>query len=187
MNKSFLYFTILSLLFASCNKEQDPFQIGKQHIGLLTDSTQVKDLEAIFSKDSIVKSFNDTEFTRNINDIEVFEKGGKKLLSISPRKISDSTSYIQSVRIFDPRYKTNKKLSTESTFKDIANNYKITRIDNLINNIVVTVNEINASFTIDKKELPANMRFDMSLKMEAVHIPDNAKIKFFFLNWNKTD
>ncbi|MCF8274905.1 MAG: hypothetical protein K9I95_13855 [Flavobacteriaceae bacterium] len=187
MNKSFLYLTILSLIFASCSKEQDPFQIGKQHIGLLTDSTQVKDLKAIFSKDSIVKSLNDTEFTRNINDIEIFEKGGKKLLSISPRNPSDSTSYIQSVRVFDPRFKTDKKLSTESSFKDIANNYKITRIDNLINSIVVTVNEINASFTIDKKELPANMRFDMSLKIEAVHIPDNAKIKFFFLNWNKTD
>jgi hypothetical protein len=187
MNKSFLYLTILSLIFASCSKEQDPFQIGKQNIGLLTDSTQVKDLKAIFSKDSIVKSLNDTEFTRNINDIEIFEKGGKKLLSISPRNPSDSTSYIQSVRVFDPRFKTDKKLSTESTFKDIANNYKITRIDNLINSIVVTVNEINASFTIDKKELPANMRFDMSLKIEAVHIPDNAKIKFFFLNWNKTD
>jgi len=187
MNKAFLYLSILSLFFASCNKEQDPFQIGKQHIGLLTDSTQVKDIEAIFSKDSIVKSLNDTEFTKNINDIEIFEKGGKKLLSITPRKTSDSTSYIQSVRVFDPRYKTDKKLSTESTFKDIANNYKITRIDNLINSIVVTVNDLNASFTIDKKELPANMRFDRNLKIEAVHIPDNAKIKFFFLNWTKTN
>ena len=74
-----------------------------------------------------------------------------------------------------------------NVFYYIDNNYKITRIDNLINSIVVTVNEINASFTIDKKELPANMRFDMSFKIEAIHIPDNAKIKFYFINWNKTD
>jgi len=187
MYKSYLSLIIIICLLASCNKEQDPFQIGKHHIGLLTDSTQVKDLEVIYSKDSIAKGFDETEFTRNFNDIEIFEKGGKKLLSISPRKPSDSTSYIQSVRVFDPRFKTDKKLSTESSFKDIADNYKITRIDNLINSIVVTVNEINASFTIDKKELPANMRFDMSFKIEAIHIPDNAKIKFYFINWNKTD
>jgi len=187
MNKSILCVLIISFLFASCNKEQDPFQIGKQHIGLLTDSTQVKDLEAIYPKDSIAKGFDDTEFTRNFNDIEVFEKGGKKLLVISPRKAMDSTSYIQSIRIIDPRYKTDKNLSTLSTFKEIASNYKINRIDNLINSIVITVNELNASFTIDKKELPANLRFDRSLKIEATHIPDNAKIKFFFVNWSKTD
>ncbi|NCQ15805.1 MAG: hypothetical protein GW810_13615, partial [Flavobacteriales bacterium] len=93
----------------------------------------------------------------------------------------------QSVQIFDSRFKTDKNLSILSTFKDINSNYKITRIDNLINTIVVTVNEINASFTIDKKELPANMRFDRTLKIEAIHIPDNAKIKFFFINWNKQD
>ena len=71
-----------------------------------------------------------------------------------------------------------------NTFKDIQDNYKISRIDNLINSVVVTVNEINATFTIDKKELPANLGFDMKLKIEATHIPDGAKIKYFFINWN---
>ena len=187
MYKSFLCFIVVVLLFVSCNKEQNPFQISKQHIGLLTDSTQVKDIETIFSRDSVVKGIDTSEFTRNINDIDIFEKGGKKLLSISPRNAQDSTSYIQNVRIFDPRFKTDKNISVESTFKDIANNYKITRIDNLINTVVVSVTDINASFTIDKKELPANLRFDRNLKIEAIHIPDDAKIKFFFINWNKTD
>ena len=180
MYKSFLCITLILCVLSSCKKEQDPFQISKQHIGLLTDSTQVKDLEAIYSKDSLV-NYNGNQFTGLVNDIEVFEKGGKKLLTLSPRKLSDSTSFIQSVRIFDSRFKTDKNISTESTFKDIANNYKITRIDNLINTIVVSVNELNASFTIDKKELPANMRFDMDLTIEATHIPDDAKIKYFFL------
>ena len=184
MYKSFLCITLILCVLSSCKKEQDPFQISKQHIGLLTDSTQVKDLEAIYSKDSLV-NYNGNQFTGLVNDIEVFEKGGKKLLTLSPRKLSDSTSFIQSVRIFDSRFKTDKNISTESTFKDIANNYKITRIDNLINTIVVSVNELNASFTIDKKELPANMRFDMDLTIEATHIPDDAKIKYFFLNWHK--
>ena len=81
MNKAFLYLSILSLFFASCNKEQDPFQIGKQHIGLLTDSTQVKDIEAIFSKDSIVKSLNDTVITSySIHYTKLYE-----LLSLKAR------------------------------------------------------------------------------------------------------
>ncbi|WOD42934.1 hypothetical protein [Hwangdonia lutea] len=185
MNKLILSLIIFTLLLASCKKEQDPFQISKQHIGLLTDSTKVKDLETVFSNDSIVKFISGDEFTGNNNDIKIFEKGGKKLLALTPRQSLDSTSVIESVQIFDARFKTDKNITTLSTFKDIANNYKISRIDNLINSIVVSVNEINAAFTIDKKELPANLRFDMDLDIEAAHIPDDAKLKYFFLNWSK--
>lgn len=185
MNKTIFSLIILTLFLASCKKEQDPFQISKHHIGLLTDSTQVKDLERVFSKDSIVKFISGDEFTGNINDIKIFEKGGKKLLSLTPKRSLDSTSVIESIQIFDARFKTDKNISTLSTFKDIADNYKISRIDNLINAVVVSVNEINAAFSIDKKELPANLRFDMDLNIEAAHIPDGAKVKYFFLNWSK--
>lgn len=184
MNKSLLYLIIFTLVLTSCKKEQDPFQVSKQHIGLLTDSTQVKDLEALFVNDSIVNYIKGDEFIENESDIEVFEKGGKKLLILSPKQVLDSTSTIGSVQIIDSRFKTDKNISTLSTFKDIQDNYTVSRINNLINSIVVSVDEINASFTIDKKELPANLRFDMNLKIEKSQIPDTAKIKYFFVHWN---
>lgn len=184
MNKSLLYLIIFSLVLTSCKKEQDPFQVSKQHIGLLTDSTQVKDLEALFVNDSIVNYIKGDEFIENKSDIEVFEKGGEKLLILSPKQVLDSTSTIGSVQIIDSRFKTDKNISTLSTFKDIQDNYTVSRINNLINSIVVSVDEINASFTIDKKELPANLRFDMNLKIEKSQIPDTAKIKYFFVHWN---
>lgn len=184
MNKSILSLLIASILFTSCKKEQDPFQISKQHIGLLTDSTQVKDLETIYATDSLVKYIGGDEFTGNINDILIFEKGGKKLLSLTPRQALDSTSTIGSIQVFDERFKTDKNITKISTFKAITDQYKISRIDNLINSIVVSVDEINGAFTIDKKELPANLRFDMNLNIEAAHIPNDAKIKYFFLNWS---
>ena len=183
MYKSFLSLIIISLLFSSCNKEQNPFEIGKQHLGLLTDSTQVKDLESIFAKDSLVRFISGDEFTGSKNNIKIFEKGGKKLLVLTPKRALDSTSIIESIQIIDPRYKTDKDISTLSTFKDIASTYKISKISSLINSILIAVPELNASFVIDKKELPANLRFNMDLKIEATHIPDNAKIKYFFLNW----
>lgn len=184
MNKSLLYLIIFTLVLTSCKKEEDPFQVSKQHIGLLTDSTQVKDLEALFVNDSIVNYIKGDEFIENKSDIEVFEKGGKKLLILSPKQVLDSTSTIGSVQIIDSRFKTDKNISTLSTFKDIQDNYTVSRINNLINSIVISVDEINASFTIDKKELPANLRFDMNLKIEKSQIPDTAKIKYFFVHWN---
>ncbi|KAB1067425.1 hypothetical protein F6U93_10280 [Tamlana haliotis] len=184
MRKLLLGALALTLLLSSCGKEQNPFEISKQHIGLLTDSTQVKDLEKVFSNDSIVKFIAGDEFTGNIDNIEIYEKGGKKLLTLTPKFALDSTSVITDVRIIDERFKTDKNISSISTFKDIESQYKITKISNLINSVVVTVNEINAAFTIDKKELPSNLRFDMNLKFDSAHIPDDAKVKYFFLNWD---
>lgn len=184
MRQSFLGLIALALLFISCNNTQNPFEVSKQHIGLLTDSTQVKDLKNIYANDSIVKFISGDEFTGNINNIDIFEKGGKKLLTLTPKYALDSTSTIGSIHIIDERYKTDKNITTISTFKDIKDHYKISRISNLINSVVVGIDKINASFTIDKKELPANLRFDMNLKFEATHIPDNAKVKYFFINWN---
>jgi len=186
MRYSILGLLVVTLFLFNCNKKekQNPFEISKQHIGLLTDSTQVKDLKTIFSNDSIVKFISGDEFTGSKNNIDIFEKGGKKLLSLTPKESLDSISIIESIHIIDPRYKTAKNISTLSTFKDITNNYKVSKISNLINSVVIIVNELNASFAIDKKELPANIRFDMNLKIEAIHIPDDAKLKYFFINWN---
>ncbi len=182
-----ILFTILicAFLITSCAIESapDPFLISKNHIGLLTDSTQVKDLETIFSKDSVVRYIAGDEFIGSVNTIEVFEKGGLKLLDLSPEEALDSTSVISSVRIIDERYKTEKEISLLSTFEDINQAYKITKINNLINSIVISVAEINASFTIDKKELPASMRFDMNMTIDPIQIPGKAKIKFFMVHW----
>ena len=186
MNKSLVSVMLLALLIVSCatEKKQDPFQIGKQHIGLLTDSTQVKDLELVFPTDSIVKNIMGDEFTGSVNDIEIYDTvSGKQLLVLTPTQALDSTAKIKSIHIKDSRFKTDKNLSTLSTFADLKSNYKISSISTLINSVVISVNEINASFTIDKKELPANLQFNMDLKIEAVQIPDTAKIKYFMVYW----
>lgn len=183
MCKSFFSLVIAAVIVVGCQKDPDPFLIGKQHVGLLTDSTQVKDLKLAFPNDSIAE-IKDDEFSIDSDDIEIYEKGGKLLLILEPSRVLDSTAVIKSVQIMDSRYKTNENISVLSTFKDINDHYKISRISNLINSIVVFVDEINASFTIDKKELPANLRFDMTLTIEKIQIPDKAKIKYFFVYWD---
>ena len=184
MYKTILILVISCSFFASCKNEQDPFIISKQHVGYLTDSTQVKDLKLVFPNDSIVKRIGGDGFMGNKNEIEIYDSTGKKLLVLEPKYTLDSTSVIETVKIFDERYKTDKNISIRSTFKDIVENYKLSRIDNLITSVVVSVNSLNASFTIDKKELPSNLRVDMDLKIEAAQIPDDAKIKYFFIIWH---
>lgn len=174
---------IVTILIASCSQSPDVNLISKQSIGLLTDSTQVRDLQSTFPNDSISKFIGGNEFTGANNNIEIYEKGGIKLLTLTPRLIADSTSTIKSIVINAERFNTAKGLNTNSTFKAIRDNYKISSIQNTIRNVVVTVNEINAFFTIDKNELPAELRFDMNLKIEAIQIPGEAKIKGFYMQW----
>ncbi|QDO93865.1 hypothetical protein FNB79_07675 [Formosa sediminum] len=183
MKKTILSIAIIAITCFSCSTKNDNFSITKTSVGNLTSTSQVKDLESIFKTDSIVKFVPGGEFTTSINEIEIFEKGGSKLLTLTPKTLMDSTSVIKTVQIFDSRFKTEKGISTLSTFKDIQDHYKISSIDNLIRSVVISVNEINASFTIDKEQLPSNLRFDMNLNIEASQIPDSAKIKYFFLNW----
>lgn len=183
MKKHALILIAIIILSVACNKEVDPFLVGSHNIGLLTDSTEVKDLKTVFANDSVVKFIAGDEFTGSINNIEVFEKNGNKLLILSPKVALDSTSTIETVRIIDNRYHTEKNITTLSTFKDIRQAYTISKIDNLLNSVLISVKELNATFSIDKKELPSNMRFNMDLKIEPIQIPDKAKVKFFMLYW----
>ena len=182
--KNLILALIITVSIVSCAKKQDPFLIEKHNIGNLTDSTQVRELESIFINDSIVRFVGGDEFTGNINNIDIYDKEGNHLLVLTPNEAMDSTAVIGNIRIIDSRFRTTKDISTLSTFKDIKDSYKINRIDNLISSINVNVNEINSYFTIDKKELPANLRFDMKMVIEASQIPDDAKIKYFMINWN---
>ena len=73
--KNFLFALLISaMLLSSCTTEKaaDPFLIQKHQVGLLTDSTQVKDLEAVFLNDSVVRYIAGDEFTGSVNTIEIF-------------------------------------------------------------------------------------------------------------------
>lgn len=174
-----------SLFIFSCQKEQqqNPFEITKNRIGLLTNEINVNQLDSIFIKDSIVKIAANDKYLSNTNKIEIFEKGGSKLLILESNNEDNSISTIENIQVIDPRYKTASGLSSNSLFKDIKEHYKISKINNTLSTAVIFVDSIQAYFTIDKKELPKDFQFttDKEIKME--DIPDSAKIKNFWINW----
>ena len=101
--KNFIFFLLsMTIIFSSCSTEIDPFLITKNSVGLLTDSTQVKDLKLVFPNDSLNKFIGGDEFLGKSNIIKVFEKETKKLLlELTPKEALDSLSTIQNIRIKD--------------------------------------------------------------------------------------
>lgn len=176
--------SITTGLLVSCEKEQDPFLISSTSVGGLTSDVKIHQLDSIFAQDSIVKQVSNSELFRKSNEFEVYDKTGNKLLLIEPVQAFDSTSTIGFIQVLDPRYKTAEGLGKESTFKDIVENYNISRIENTLSAAVIFIDELNIYVTIDKKELPSELRYDTQTRIQASQIPDEAKIKYFMIDWD---
>jgi len=180
----FHFLVLLTLLIVGCEKKPNPFSITPQSIGLLTKESKVSELETIYAADSIVKHVAGDEFTGNTNEIEIYNKQGKALITLEATEQFDSTATIKSVRIIDTRYTSEKGLSVASTFKDIKENYKVSKISNTLGSVIITIDELNAFVVISKKELPSELQFDTTSVIEESQIPDTAKIKYFWLDWD---
>lgn len=191
-----------SLFFINCTTENPKFKVNKDSIGLLTKNTKISDLETIYAEDSIVTGAGIPKLKNSLNaeipvqndsvksiinpnlnyqKIEIYEKGGLHLLTLTPA--TDTTSTIENIRIHDVRYTTDKGLNMNSTFKDIKEKYSIKKIITSMNNVLILTKDSGLYFTIDKKELPESLRYDTSVNIEEVQIPDTAKIKYMMLAW----
>ena len=182
--KNYLLIGLLLGLFVACETKTDSFSFTNNSIGLLTDSTKVNALKVVFANDSISKYIGGDEFTGSTNTISIFEKGtGKLLLELDPNYSLDTLSTIRTVRIMDERFKNKDGLNTLSSFGDINSKYTISSIQNTLRSLIISVDEINVYFTLNKTELPEEMRYAMTQKIEAISIPETAKIKDFYIQW----
>ncbi|MBP2832175.1 hypothetical protein J8281_08235 [Aquimarina sp. U1-2] len=184
--KNIVLILIMVTIASGCQQEQknNPFLISSHKIGHLTSTTQVNQLDSIFAKDSIVKIKMENRSLRGTSDIEIFEKGGAKLLVLEARNESDPSSTIQNIQVIDPRYQTTSGLSAGSSFRDIKDHYKISKINNTLSTAVLFIDSIQAYVTIDKKKLPKKFQSDTDVKIKASDIPDTAKIKNFWIRWD---
>ncbi|MCW5520970.1 hypothetical protein J1N09_14060 [Aureitalea sp. L0-47] len=184
MKKLLLLSTICLLLLTQCGKDSDPFLISKDSIGPINKTTQMRQLDSIFANDSIVSLTELEEAPETRGEVEIYEKGGKKLMLLSPENEDDPNSRITNIQIFDERYITDKGLGLGSTFADVKLNYEIVAIENAINSIVVFLKDSDVFITIDKKQLPENLRYNFSAKVEATQIPETATFKYFMVGWD---
>ena len=145
-------------------------------MGDINKNTTQAELDIMFEKDSIVKlPENGTLF----NKYKIYNKSGDQLLTIKFAIKRDSIKGVDNIKIFDKTYKTKKGISTASTFKDVLDQYSINKVEPFIASVIISIDELNASIALDKKELKIN-EFDMR-KVSKDQIPDMAKIQYITL------
>ncbi len=168
-------------LFWHCKKEQDrQFSIRTDGIGWLDKETVFSEIETLYAADSVVRDSSSSFST--VPRIQIFEKGGKPLLTITPD--TDSIPGIANVRVNDPRYLTEAGVGLASTFGEIREHYEIRKIVTSINNVVIFVKGHDVYFTIDRQELPASLRYTRDINIEAIQIPDKARLKYLMIGWD---
>ncbi|MGB5204942.1 hypothetical protein [Eudoraea sp.] len=174
---------VIALILINCKNERDPdFLINNLQVGKLMRTSPVSELETIYSNDSIVRDTLLPTLVSNANTIKVFEKGGQHLLTLTPN--GDSIPKIGIIRVLDPRFKTENGIGLQSTFKEIKDKCVIKKIVTSLNNVIIFIENSDVYFTIDKEELPASLRYDTSINIEEVQIPDDAKIKYLMIGWD---
>jgi len=183
MMKKYILF-ICVLTFFGCNDNSD-YYIKKGKVGKINSETIVKELDSLFYNDSIVKRIGEGDYMFSGEDkYLIFNKKQDHLLTLIPKQQHDINEKIETIEILSNQFKTIKGININSTFGDINKNHNISSIQNMINNIVVFVDEIDAYFIIDKNNLPIELRAGTEKKIESINIPSKSKIKRFMIGWN---
>lgn len=148
---------VIAIAMVSCQSKDTNISLNK--VGPVSNETTVEDLSNLFKNDSIVSRLSEGDLG-NINDYVadndtylVYKKGGDLLLSISPINPLDSVSKIKSVTVFSDEYITKESVGLASTFNDLNINHNIEKLEATFKLVTVFVKDINATFTIDKKEV----------------------------------
>jgi len=179
MNRILIF--ISALVISAC--QPSTWSIDKNGVGPINSATKLYELSVLFPKDSL--SASEMKGDSLIGDIEIFQPGGQLKLIVSSNDSNDPASAIAYIRVIDAKFKTKNNLGPESTFGEIKNIHKIQSIDNAINSVVVSFKDTQWYITIDKKELPENIRYDYATKIEMSQIPNEAKVKYFIYPFSK--
>ena len=188
MNKTLITISIFSsLLFIQCAEKKDPFLISSEGVGHITPETMIQEIDSLFTQDSIVRLSPIEEAIGTQGDVEIYEKGGKKLLLISPASEKDPESPVANIQLFDERFTTDKGLNVNSTFKVVKDNYTVSNIERIYRAVVVFLEETDVYITLDEGELPAELRYNKNLTIEASSIPDDATFKYLMVGWDQEE
>ncbi len=179
-----LAIAVMSIMFVQCGNSK--FDIAKGKVGQLTTKTTVKEIDNIFKQDSVVKILSEGAKGNNLfqedDQYLVYEKGGKHLLTITPKEQLDSTSTIKSIEVFDDRFKTKTGLNIKSTFQEINANAKVSKVESSFSSATLFIDDLNATITIDNEDL--GLKDFSTQKVTKEQIPDLAKIKSFTIWFN---
>jgi hypothetical protein len=109
----------------------------------------------------------------------VYAKGGKHLLTITPREPLDSLSTIRNVAIHDETYTTKNGIGLSSVFSEINLMSRIPKVEATFTKAILYLDDLNATMTLNKKDLGIKTIRLKPIQLD--QIPDAAKPQSFVI------
>ncbi len=172
-----------TIILCSCQNSKNRFLWSKNQVGLLEKQHVVSQLDSVFADDYTIKYAIESGYGESSGIIEIYEKDGVLLLSLTPYTANDPNSKIEYVQIHDARFKTEEGISIKSTFKEIDSTYKISSVDLLVTDAQIRVDDQSFYFTINQRDLPESVSYDGSSVLDKNMIPDTATPEYVFVSW----
>lgn len=179
---------IMLLVLTSCEKD-NKYIIAKNQLGNLNNSTKIHQIESLLQSDSVVKVSPKNAYggaiSSAVGEVKVFNASApvEQILSIKPHGALDSLSHIKSIRILSDRYKTKNGITIGSSFAEVKKHHNIDDIQSSLKSIIISLEDLNAFVSFDRKVLPGEVRFDLEADIKSTMIPNDAKINRFWLNF----
>ncbi len=163
--------------------------ITANSIGTINSSQSIAEILQQIPKAQVKKTVGHGEFAEDIyDDYQVYaNKYGEHqlLFTLTPKQTGSIEQKVHRVLINSPTFSTNKGIHSQSTYGEIKKAYTIDKIEPTREHIVLTVDDINANFSIAKTELEQGWWNESEKKVNTDKIPDTAKVDSFILWWNK--
>lgn len=183
-NVLILLFLTLIYSYASGQESKNSFLVTDKSVGVFYEGMTVNDVLELVNEDQIKKVIDYDSYESLYDDYQYFDFNQNHLLTLTPKIQNDKNSQINRVLIIDEKYVTDRKIGLSSTYGDLKANYEITDYSPDLDHIVLTVEKINAWFTINKNQLLENWWDDDEIKIDKSKIPDNATFDSFVIWWN---
>lgn len=181
--RTLLFFALLTISCAYMPVDNLDFLVTENSVGIFKNGMTVEGVLNIVPKAQIKKVVDKDGYENSYDDYLYFDKSKIHLLTLTTTLQDNSQSKINRILILDKRFKTHKKIGLGSTYSELKKNYKITDIGSDLEHIVVTVEELNAWFTINKNQLLDNWWDENKKQIDSSKIPDAATFDTFVIWW----
>ena len=179
----YISLVVFSISIISCSNS-DKYTVEKNRVGVISSMTKVSEIEGLFKNDSVVKHLSEGilgyqgRYTQENDFYLIFAKGGKHLLTLIPKEPLDEMSTIDLVEIYDETYVTKDgNVGLNSKFEEINLAMNISKVESTFTKVVLYLDQLNATMTLDKLDLGINTIQTNDVQLE--QIPNLAKPKTF--------
>ena len=159
------------------------FLITPTSVGIFKKGMTIKDVQRLVPAKQCIKKNVQGDEGDTYDNYELLDSQNVLLLTITPNEQENLNSTINRVLVGDKRFRTSKGIGLSSKYSELIKSYSVTEYSADIEAIILTVPELNAWFSINKKQLLDNWWNENRNQIDASRIPPTATLNTFVISW----